>query len=60
MLAAYVPGQKDQAKSSAAPATLEIWHPWDGTREPLFKQVTGAFQQKYTHVTVIPTVVTAR
>lgn len=57
--AACTPGTAGQPASSTAPVTLEVWHPWDATREPLFKQMSGAFQQKYPNVTVVPTVVTA-
>lgn len=58
VLAACTPGQGGAYKSTT-PVALEIWHPWDATREPLFKQMAGAFQQKYPNITVVPTVVTA-
>src|SRR5438093_6390999 len=57
--AACAPGTGGSSSNTSAPVTLEIWHPWDATREPLFKQMTGAFQQKYPNITVVPTVVTA-
>ena len=57
--AACAPGTAGSSSTTSAPVTLEIWHPWDATREPLFKQMTGAFQQKYPNITVVPTVVTA-
>jgi len=58
-LAACTREPSGQSPSNAVPVTLEIWHPWDATREPLFKQMCSAFQQKYPNITVIPTVVTA-
>jgi multiple sugar transport system substrate-binding protein len=58
LLAACTPGQSGTSKSTT-PVTLEIWHPWDATREPLFKQMAGAFQQKYPNITIVPTVVAA-
>ena len=49
--AACVPGQPGTSVSTA-PVTIEMWHPWDTTREPLFKQVVADFQKLYPHITV--------
>jgi ABC-type glycerol-3-phosphate transport system substrate-binding protein len=32
--------------------TIEMWHPWDTTREPLFKQVVADFQKLHPSITI--------
>lgn len=49
--AACVPGEAGTS-SSTAPVTIEMWHPWDTTREPLFKQVVADFQKLYPNITI--------
>ena len=50
--AACAPGTGGPGSSSSAPVTMEIWHPWDGTREPFFKQVVADYQKIHPHVTI--------
>ena len=52
-------GQGSQPAASATPVTIDVWHPWDGTREPLFNTMVKNFQKVYPHVTVQPQVVLA-
>jgi len=40
-------------------ATIDIWHPWDGTREPLFNKMVRDFEQLYPSIKVRPLVVLA-
>src|SRR5262245_6922532 len=37
---------------STQPVTMEVWHPWDGAREPFFKQVVADFQKLHPNITV--------
>jgi multiple sugar transport system substrate-binding protein len=47
------------AAPAPAPATVEVWHPWDGTREPLFNQMVDDFHTLHPSVTVHPLIVLA-
>src|SRR6266542_5401417 len=59
LMAACVPGTGGQPPASTRPVTVEIWHPWAGTSEPLFLKIVADFHQLYPHVTVNAVIVTA-
>jgi multiple sugar transport system substrate-binding protein len=59
VVGACAPSGGGSPSSTAQPATVEIWHPWDVAREPLFNQMISDFQQIYPHITVRPTIVLA-
>jgi multiple sugar transport system substrate-binding protein len=58
VLAACAPG-RGSPSNSAARATVEVWHPWDTTREALFNKMISDFQLLYPNITVKPTIVIA-
>jgi ABC-type glycerol-3-phosphate transport system substrate-binding protein len=58
VVAACGPFQGGQGASRAVQdATIEVWHPWDGTREPLFNKMAQEFEQLYPTIKVRPLVV---
>ena len=50
--AACEPGSGGSPANTTAPVTMEIWHPWDATREPFFKQVVADYQKLHPNVTI--------
>lgn len=59
LAAACVPGTGGESAASKAPANLEIWHPWDAAREPLFNKMISDFQAVYPNITVKGVIVIA-
>ena len=59
LAACGVSGPGSQPAPSATPATIDVWHPWDGTREPLFNKMVQDFQKVYPNITVQPLIMLA-